>query len=205
MRIFASFFFLFLSLPSFATCDFRSGIKKVVSFSGSTTVIFKELGLLSKLNGISVFNPIGEKEFSGRVYPGGIFLAHSTLSELSGGVVFYDESRELSRIFSPLSSVQSREIKTRNLTPYEAHKKVVGVVSEFISGCEDKLSALDKKFKDIEEKLLQKIPNNLTVVFYIGEFKNSRRPEMVVVQDGVGEVVTREKENYDLSFNSLLH
>lgn len=194
MKIFVSFLVLLFSVSAFSSCDFKSDVKKVVSFSGSTTVIFKELRLLSKLSGISIFNPIGEKEFTGRVYPGGIFLAQSTLSDLSGSVVFYDESRELSRIFSPISSIQSREIKTRNLTPYESHKKVVGVVSEFLSGCEKDLARLDQKIKDLETKLLQKIPNNLTVVFYIGEFKNSRRPEMVVVEDGVVKWLVQQKK-----------
>lgn len=194
MRIFLSFCFLF-SFQAYA-CDFKSDVKSVVSLSGPATVLLKEMGLLlhPKFQGISVFHPIGEKEFSGKIYPGGVFFSQSSLSSLSGSVVFYDESRELNRVFAPLSSVVSREIKTRNLTPHEAVEKTLFTLEGFLQGCESQISNVQKKVKNLEEKILLRVPQNLSVVFYLGEFKGDRAPELVIAQDGIVKWLVQKKK-----------
>ncbi|WP_408095366.1 hypothetical protein ACJVC5_10005 [Peredibacter sp. HCB2-198] len=183
MRIFLSL--LFLSFHLEAACEFKTTVKKVISLSGTSTVVFKELGLLSKLHGISVFNPISEKAFSGKVYPGGIFLSHNSLSELERSVVFYDESRDLKKVLGSRSSVKAIEIHTRGLTPQESIDGALKAIAPYVQNCEEKITNLNSKIKTLEEKILKKIPNNLNVVFYLGEFQNGRAPEFVMVNDGV--------------------
>ncbi|WPU66328.1 hypothetical protein [Peredibacter starrii] len=183
MRIFLSL--LFLSFHLEAACEFKAAAKKVISLSGTSTVVFKELGLLSKLHGISVFNPISDKEFSGKVYPGGIFLSHSALSELEGSVVFYDESRDLKKVLGSRKTIIATEIHTRGLTPKESMDGTIKAITPYVQNCEDKITTLNSKIKTLEEKLLKKIPNDLNVVFYLGEFHSGRAPEFVMVNDGV--------------------
>lgn len=186
MRIFLSLIWL-ISLNAFGVCEFKSEVTKVFSLSGSTTVLLRELGLLnhSKVKGISVFNPVKTGEFSGKVYPGGIFLSRDSLTEFYGGLVFYDESRELTKILTPMSAINSREIRTRSLSPLQAFDKTLKEVSFYLKGCEDKARVIREKFLGLEKQLLEKIPAGLPVVFYLGELRGERFPEMVVVNDGV--------------------
>jgi hypothetical protein len=196
MRIFLKLVLIFYSSLSFAVCDFKKDVKKVVSLSGSTTVILKEFGLLKnpKLHGISVFNPINENEFKGTIYPGGIFLSQGSLTELDGAVVLYDESRDLKKILGTHEKIVSREVKTRNQTPGETIESNVMLLSEFISGCEKEISSLKNKTKSIEDKILAKLPSPFSVIFYLGDFANGRLPEMVMVNDGaVKWLIQKEK------------
>jgi hypothetical protein len=195
MRIFLKLVILLLSQNLFAECDFKKEISKVVSLSGSSTVILKELGLLQnkKLQGISVFNPITENEFKGTVYPGGIFLSHQALSGLEGSIVFFDESRDLTKIFSSQSNILSKEIKTRNLTPSKAIEGTLNVMSEFLSGCDEKIASLKNKVIKLQADILKEIPKDLKVVFYLGDFTAGRPPGMVMVNDGVVKWLIEEK------------
>ncbi len=195
MRIFLKIFILLFSLETFANCDFKKDVSKVVSLSGSSTVILKELGLLnnSKLQGISVFNPVASSDFQGRIYPGGIFLSHQALSELIGAVIFYDESRDLNKIFKSRSGFVAQEIKTRNLTPLEAIDATLEAVMKFIEGCDSKITSLKNKARSLQLEILKKLPAKLTVVFYLGEFLGGRPPEMVMVNDGVVKWLIAEK------------
>lgn len=187
MRIFLKIFLLIFSVKAFADCDLKESVTGVYSFSGSATVLIKELDLLkkSKLKGISIFHPIGEKEFPGRVLPGGIFLSQQGLDELTGQVVFYDESRDLKKILNSRRKVTAVEIRTRNLTPRQAVESTLEKMRPYLSGCEEKIKTLNLKLTSLEEALLKELPKTLDVVFYLGEFKNGRSPEMLMVQDGV--------------------
>lgn len=196
MKIFLSFIILIFSLKTFAVCDFKPSVKKVISLAGPATVTLKELGLLNnpKLKGISVFNPVGKNEFSGRIYPGGIFLSQNTLNEFKDSVVFFDESRELTRIFKTYPTMVSREIKTRNQIPSETIDVTLKAVSEFITGCEEKIKSLVSKKEKLEASILSNIKKKLNVVFYLGDILNNRPPELVIVNDGVIKwLVMKEK------------
>lgn len=186
MRILLSLTWLIAS-NAFGICEFKSEVTKVFSLSGSTTVLLKELGLLkhSKVKGISVFNPVSAGEFSGKVYPGGIFLSRDSLTEFNDGIVFYDESRELTKILNSMSAINGREIKTRSLSPLQAFDKTLKEVSFYLKDCEDKARMLREKFLGLEEELLKKVPKGLSVVFYLGELRRDRFPEMAIVNDGV--------------------
>lgn len=186
MRIFLSLIFL-LTSPVFAVCDFKPHVSKVISLAGSSTVVLKELGLLNhkKVQGISLFNPISSDEYSGKTYPGGIFLSRDTMKEFSGAVVFYDEARELRKVFDSYSSIEGREVKTRNLNPDEAVRATLKIIDPYLQGCEEKVSSLQQKVKKLMDEILEKIPENFTVVFYLGEFRSERLPETVMAHDGV--------------------
>lgn len=194
MIIFLKIFILLISFDLFA-CDFKKDINKVISFSGSSTAVLKELGLLKhlKVKGISVFNPVTSEDFSGKVYPGGIFLSHQALSELNGSIIFYDESRELHKIFNSRPGIISREIKTRNLVPLKAVEATLTSMGEFLSGCEEKIASIKTKVVNIQNEILKKLPAKLTVIFYLGDFSGGRPPEMVMVNDGVVKWLIEEK------------
>lgn len=195
MRIFRSLFFL-LPFSVSANCDFKANVHGVVSFAGSSTVLLKELGLLKhkKVKGISVFHPVKSENYQGKVYPGGIFLSQNSLSVLKGNVIFYDESRELKKIFSSVPEATPREVKTRNLTPAQSVDETIKILNEFLHGCEQEVTRIKEKVLSLEKELLKKIPNNLSVVFYLGEFRNGRAPEMVIVNDGVVKWLVEKKK-----------
>jgi hypothetical protein len=132
------------------------------------TVALKHIGLLksSKLKGISVFNPISKNEFKGKRFPGGVFISQSVFSEFSGGVVFYDESRELSRILDPMSSIQSVQIKTRGLIPRDVTFYLVKELEPFVENCEKELAGLVELTKKEEIKLSLKFAKPLFVVYF---------------------------------------
>src|SRR5665647_1139567 len=138
MRIGLNLLFFFFSFNLFAQCDFKSHISKVYSLSGSITVALKELQLLNnpKLKGISVFNPIGKNQFKGAFLPGGVFLSHTSFNEFAGGVVFFDESRELAKTLMPFSSIQGVEFKTRGLEPLQVVDESIRILSPFLQNCE---------------------------------------------------------------------
>lgn len=186
MRIFLSLI-LFFSTTAFAVCDFKTDVSKVISLSGSSTVILKELGLLThkKVQGISLFNPVTDQEYQGKAYPGGIFLSRETLKEFSGAVVFYDEARELRKVLESTESVDGREIKTRNLNPDEAVSETLKVITPYLHQCEDKMASLRQKVKSLMEEILIKLPEGFSAIFYLGEFRNGRAPDMVMANDGV--------------------
>jgi hypothetical protein len=187
MKILLKIFFAFYAHHCFAICEFKSDVKNVISLSGSTTVILKELGLLSnpKLAGISVFNPVNEKAFKGKIYPGGVFLSQNTLSSFVGSVVLYDESRELAKMLTSEKKIISREVKTRNQTPGESIEFSINVLKEFLNGCGTQINKLRSKAQQLEQTILEKLPQPFSVIVFLGEFHNARMPEIVIVNDGV--------------------
>lgn len=206
MRIFLRFITLFIpvSFNCFATCEFRPEISQVVSLSGPATVLLKELDLLghSKLKGISVFNPVSSKEYSGEIYPGGVFLSRGVLNELKGSVVFFDEGRELRKLLKSEKTVDAQEIMTRNLTPREAVESTLKVISSYLQGCEDKIKNLRMKVITLQNKILSYFPKKRPIVFYLGVLSNERKPEMVIANDGV--VKWLRQENKIVSYPSEL-
>lgn len=193
MKIFLSFF-LYSSL-TFAECAFKADIKKVASLSGPMTVLFSELGLLKSpaIAGISHYHPVDRKGFSGRRFPGGIFLAPSVLEDLSGAIVFYDESRELKKILETQRSLKAIEVKTRNLLPLDSIERSIELVLPILSGCESSLSVLRKKAQMLQSELIKKVPSGMRVYFYLGKIADSRFPEMLIVQDGAVKLLLQEK------------
>src|SRR5690606_35595590 len=164
MRILLSLIF-FTSTNVFAVCDFKPNVSKVISLSGSSTVLLKELGLLKnkKLQGISLFNPVTPQEYTGKAYPGGIFLSRETLKEFSGAVIFFDEARELRKVLESAKSIEGREIKTRNLNPDDAVMETLKVISPYLQNCDVKIAMLQQKVKTLMIEILKIIPENFSV------------------------------------------
>lgn len=182
MRIFLKVFLIFYCFSSFAQCDFAKN-SNVISLSGTTTVLFKELGLLNKLKGISIFNPVRPDEYGGKVYPGGIFLSQNSLGDLKNAHVFFDESRELEKIFRS-HQIKATEIKTRDQTPTETIHRALKEIIPFTIGCDKKVAELEKKRIGLEQKLMNFIKVKKNFLFFLGELKGDRLPEMIMVNDG---------------------
>lgn len=183
MRIFLKIFFVLFASSAFADCSFRKEVS-VISLSGTTTVLFKHLGLLEDLKGISVFNPVSEEDYKGKVYPGGIFLSHKTLDEFKGHYIFFDESRELEKIFKS-KNLKTEEIITRNQTPTETIHSSLKKIIPLVEGCEKEIASIEALRISLENKIMNAIPLKKNVLFFLGEIKTGRLPEMVMANDGV--------------------
>lgn len=196
MKIFVSLIFICFCQSSWSICSFKSPSKKVISLSGPMTVLLREVGLLNDpaLQGISVFNPIPEKDFKKTRYPGGVFLSRTTLKEFHQSVVFYDEGRELNKLLSSVEDIQSFEIKTRHKFPMEVVHSLVDILKPFIVGCERELDAYKKTALNMQEKILKRLPDSFKVIFYLGRFINHRPPELVMVNDGIVKKLLSEKK-----------
>lgn len=183
---------IFLTSHSFA-CEFSPKVKSVYSLSGPITLALKDLGLIKskKLKAVSTFHPVSKKEFSGEFLAGGVFLSHSMIKSFSKSVVFYDESRELTRIFSRYPEVKTIEVKSRTLTPLEVMTSIESELAPYVSGCD--LSELSKKIKQRQDYLKTIIPKNLTVLFYLGEIKGNKYPDLLMVNDGIVKWLVGEK------------
>lgn len=191
MKIFLSLLVVLFS-GEVLSCSLKKD-HRVISLSGTTTYLFKELGLLKDLHGISVFNPVASSEYKGKVYPGGSFLSENSLQDMKGSVVFFDESISLKKTFTTKQYIISKEIKTRGLLPLEAMDKGFQEMDFVLSGCEKKIKGIKADAVKIQKQLLNKIPDK-TIVFYLGEIRSGRRPEMVIVNDGVVKLLLIEKK-----------
>lgn len=194
MKILLSFSFVF-SISLFA-CDFKSEVKTVYSLSGPVTTALKEYGLLRhpKLKGISYFYPADEKDFSGKIIPGGVFLSPTLLQEFQGAVVFYDDSEELKKTFSRMSEVKSREMLTRNLLPHEVTNLVTRELDSIVQNCHQKKASFIERTKDTQQKIVKLLPELKEVVFYLGEMTSTRPPELIIANDGVVKWLRQEKK-----------
>jgi hypothetical protein len=179
--------FLFSIEKGKASCDFNESLKSVYSLSGPVTIALKELELLKskKLKGLSVFHPITDDEFEGEFLPGGIFLSREYLSKMKESLIFLDESRELSRMLKGVKGITLEEIQTRGLTPLQVTELVVQKMKKYLSGCDSELLKFQNKSKALAKEILSKLPVKLTAVFYLGQIRPPRVPDMAIVNDGV--------------------
>ena len=195
MKFALSIFFIF-SFNTFAKCEFKSHLTQVFSLSGPITEALKHLKLLdrSKVRGISIFHPVSKDEFHGEIFPGGVFLSHASLQKLSGGLLFYDESQELSRILRPMSSIQSVEIVTRGMLPQDVTLLTIHELRPFLSGCDKELQEFAKLSEDLGKSILSTMKTKLKAVFFLGELRKGKYPEMVIVNDGFVKWLVQEKK-----------
>ncbi len=189
------FSFWLISLSCHGSCGFKPSIKKVISLSGPITVLLKQVGLLNApaVKGISIFSPIQRQEFKGTIYPGGLFLARSTLSEFSGGEVFYDSSRELRKILLTQPGIRAIEVNTRELLPLEVVDRSIDLLRGLTLGCEEEFRSFRDRTQKIQSELLRLIPEGFKVVFFLGRFTGVRAPELVMANDGAVKLLRRER------------
>lgn len=186
----------FFSIHLHAKCDFKNNITKIYSLSGPVTIAFKEIGLLShpKIKGLSTFHPISKSEFKGEILPGGIFLSRDSMRELSGSVVLYDESTELTKMLKTVDNVSGIEVRTRGLVPRDVSSLVVKTLGDhLLVGCEKELAKFLKKTDELEKSVLKNIKINGPIIFYVGEFRMGRAPELVMVNDGIVKWLVNKK------------
>lgn len=192
MKIFLlSFSILFVS-TSWA-CVFSGPETKVFSLAGPVTMSLKHLDLLKdpKLKGVSVFHPVDKENFKGEFLPGGIFLSQQSIQKFFGSLIFYDESRELSKLFSRYPQIKAIEIKSRNLSPLEVVKLVEKHLSSHVKNCD--LKKVEAALKDKLSQLKKMIPEKKDMLFFLGEIKPPRLPELLMVNDGVVKWLSDEK------------
>jgi len=183
---------IFFSSHSFA-CAFNKNIKSVYSLSGPVTLALKDLGLIKSktLKGVSIFHPVSKTEFGGKFLPGGVFLSHNAIKDFKGSVVFYDESRELTRIFSRYEDIKAIEIKSRSITPLEVMAKLESDLAPYLSRCD--LFGLSKKLKQRQEYLKALVPKNMTLLFFLGLIQGEKYPDLLMVNDGIVKWLVQEK------------
>jgi hypothetical protein len=170
-----------------AECSFRDEDQSIYSLSGPVTVALKELKLLklSHVKGVSIFHPIASDEFSGKLLPGGIFLSREVMKEMKGSLVFFDESRELGKILSSMKELKLREVKTRGLTPEEVTSLMIKELKAITKDCDKEFESFLLKSQKLSKEILSKAPKNFSAVFYLGELRNQKRPDLAMVNDGI--------------------
>lgn len=185
MNIFLSFITLF-SCHLFA-CEISQSSPDIISLSGPMTVTLRELDLLKdkKLKGISLFNPIKKDSFSGTIYPGGIFLSTDTYKDFEEKMVFFDESRDMNRILNDRVKVKNAELRTRFLTPGETIDLSLRQLIPFLTHCDSKIADYKSRVKKLQEELLILNKKKRSIIFYLGEISEKKRPELVIVNDGL--------------------
>jgi len=172
-------------MSSGQACDFKSQEKSFYSLSSPVTDVFHRLGLLKKssLKAVSVFHPIKESDFSGEILPGGVFLSSEKLQQMKGGIVFYDESFDLKKMFNLHPTITAVEIKTRSLTPFEVITEVEKKLSPFLKDCH--WSQVKEEMKTKLNKLSGLIKKKPYLLFFLGHPQGIKWPSTLMLNDGV--------------------
>lgn len=174
-------------------CEFAPEVKGVYSLAGSVTLALRDLDLIKspKLLGISIFHPVDKKVFKGEILPGGIFLSHDTIKRLKGSVLFYDESREMTRILSGYPDVKAVQVKTRGLDPLKVIEQTNSDMKKFLKGCDQKI--VSRKLEEKLQNLKKLVPANTKLIVFLGSIMNNRLPELLMVNDGVVKWMVQQK------------
>jgi len=187
-----------ISINAYA-CKLQENVA-LYSLSGPITFILEELELLDSKNqkGISVFHPV-RKSYLGNKLGGGIFLTPKAFrQEKKKGdlgnkqiIVFYDESKDITKNLSKIKSIKSIEVVTRGHDAFDSHNRALAHIRPFLQSCEQKLTGLKSKVASIRSalgKVKTKYPH---IIFYLGIFNNvNKRPNLVMVNDGFVKSLT---------------
>jgi len=178
--------------------------RPVVSLSGSTTLALAGLHLLNdpNLKAISVFHPV-DSTMKIRRLPGGVFISPRILSELGQATFIYDESLELSKTLKQ-NKVDSIQIVTRGLTPYQAVELTLKKILPLLNKCDQQLENYQKLVNDKILNLKKKISRKLVMIFFLGEIRNGKYPNLIISNDGISKWLREEQliESYpsDLAY-----
>tara|TARA_B100001971_G_C18268008_1_gene596103 strand:- start:37338 stop:38144 length:807 start_codon:yes stop_codon:yes gene_type:complete len=176
-----------LFLNEASSCEFKKDIK-VGLYSGAITELIKHLGLEEKENIIFYSNyfPINNK--SAKELSGGIFTSKKLLSEYSVDHVFYDDSRELKLLFERSGFKQLTAIKTAGMTPFEVVTNNLKVLRPLIKNCGEKIKVLEENISKTKKLSLK----HKKVIFFLGELKENKLPELIMLQDGFVKYLLQE-------------
>lgn len=180
-------------LSSVYACVFSPEISKVYSLSGTVSLALRDLKLLREpqLKGVSIFHPIDKKDFRGEFLPGGVFLSPDSMAKINDGILFYDESRELTRMLARSPKIKAIEVKTRGLTPMEVASKTEELLKPFVKGCDLKVLSTDLKVK--LETLKKTISTSKSMLFFLGAARGDKWPSLLMVNDGVVRWMVSQK------------
>jgi hypothetical protein len=182
MKVISLFFVLLFTQSGFA-CNLKPGAD-YLSFSGPVSFLLRELGLLddSNLKAISTFHKIGKK-YKVKRAGGGIFLSRKFLESFKKPIVFFDESEETRKNLRSIH-IESKEVKTRSMDPFEAYIESLGKLQPYLVNCGGKVQALTDKALDIKMKLLEKKKFQNKMIFYLGKLnKEGRKPNLLIGND----------------------
>jgi hypothetical protein len=183
MKLVISFLLILVSFHTQA-CSFRDK-KTIFSLSGPVTYLLKELNLLKDVQGISLFHGLEKKDFSGDFIGGGIFVSPKYLKKFKSVLVFYDESSELKKNLLN-QGVETIEVKTRNMDPFEALNISLNALEPKIIGCDKEIVKIKKESEEIQNFFKKQRPLKQTYVFYLGEITaNGRKPNLIMVDNFV--------------------
>lgn len=160
--------------------------KTYVSFSAPITHLLEELKLLEdkSLEAISNYHSVQNSKV--KKLHGGIFLAPKKLMQMKDSIVFYDESRELSRTLKHSDVKGAVEVVTRELDPFMAFNASVQKLSPSLIGCNKELSELKDKVDLIKKEALKKNLPKKTFIFYLGKIsKSGKKPKLLIANDGI--------------------
>lgn len=167
--------------------------RPIISLSGSVTLALSGLNLLSdpNLRGISVFHPNAGNPKLKRL-PGGIFISSRTLSEFQNITFIYDESIELMKTLKK-SQIQSESIVTRGLIPDDVVRLTLEKLKPFLSQCDENLKKYQDNIKFKILKIRQKLSKKMSAVFFVGEIRNEKYPDLIMTNDGFIKWLKMEK------------
>ena len=165
------------------------GEKDFISLSGPVTYALSKLGLLQdkKLKGISVFNPVEQNDFKGKIYGGGLFLAQKSLGEFNDKIVFYDSGRELKKYLGQSKRVEAIEIVSRGKGSLVVGQQILKTLEHNLENCSVQLNALTKQIEKLEQQLRNATVKKLadqTYLFYLGKVNSLKKPNILIVNDG---------------------
>ena len=172
--IFNTFFISYVN-----ACSIKES-QKIGLYSGAMTSLLKELGLAASKNISfhSSYFPIGNK-FS-KELKGGLFAAKKNFENLSADVIFYDDSSDLRKLFESVGYKNMIAIKTAGLTPFEVSELTIKYLRPLLIDCEDKIQSIS----EMKNKLKLKKLSLEKVLFFIGEIKEEKLPQLIMVNDG---------------------
>jgi hypothetical protein len=190
MIIFLLSFLHFFGLNSLG-CEIPPQVGSIYSLSGPVTQFLDQYGLLKspQIKGVSSYHSTSEKHLER--LPGGIYLGHPVLKKLQGAKVFYDESKELSKLFTLYPQINTVEVKTRGQGPLETLMMVHSLVAPLTKGCEFNQLAQPKARLTYLKGLIR--PSQL-MVFYLGRIMPHKTPDLIMANDGIVKWLRQEAQ-----------
>ncbi len=154
--------------------------RPLISLSGPITMLLEELGLLTdkNLKGISLFHPVNN--FNGKKYGGGIFLGEKFFQEIGNSIIFYDQSRELNKLFSKKTS-KVISINSRGKNPFEVVVDNIRLLESFLDKCTDRIKKLNLLLQKVRDNRSLK---NKQLIFFLGKINSNLKPDKIIVNDG---------------------
>ena len=160
--------------------------REIVSLSAPVSGVLRELGLLKdpQLKAVSLFHPFTASEFAGERLGGGLFLSKREMQRFKHATFYFDQSAELSKRLKELSLKHLVQIRTRGQDPFAITRMAVVAISENLAQCETQLGRLEAWLKSEQAFLQQQVAFQGEVFFFLGEIRNDKWPQLMIVKDG---------------------